>query len=493
MMKQVLAILLALSSLNQPAVALQKTDSYVSKALTNKELTAVSQFQDSPEYESVDKLIDGESYSKFITFNKSSWVVLKSVQPVSLSYYEITSANDAPGRDPKKWLLEASNDGVTWQAVDQQSAQTFSTRFQTKRYHVATLSDENQKFSYFRFSFTHSHRSQYGDDYLQLAEIGLFVNTKAPIAGFSADRAVVGVNENVQFSDNSNNYPTRWFWTFEHGIPATSTEKNPVVRYTKPGSHSVSLTIKNADGEDVKFVSGAVKVLDSENPWQGFNYPRVVLAHEDTDSEGYKRLNRLIPDIEKTINDISLKVNKKLYKNFTQVPEFDQVTFSLQWSDVLASRGGSGKTMLLTFSTKYITEKLAKQPDEQVLYELEGVLWHELTHGYQGYPKNGEYRSNSGFHAFIEGVADLVRIDAGYHKTRKPKPSDTWLGGYTNTGFFLHWIKTEYETDFIYKFNQTAIELEPWSFETAIESVTGQPIDALWSKYQATLNQNKGK
>ncbi len=145
--------------------------------------------------------------------------------------------------------------------------------------------------------------------------------------------------------------------------------------------------------------------------------------------------------------------------------------------------------MEIVFSSKYITEKLAAQPDEQVEYELLGVLWHELTHGYQLFPKERSY-SEPDVHAFIEGMADLIRIQAGYHKTRSPKPSDSWVGGYTNTGFFLAWLAESYP-DFAYRFNQTAVEIEDWSFENAIKSVTGESLDELWSRYQSELTAEK--
>lgn len=46
----------------------------------------------------------------------------------------------------------------------------------------------------------------------------------------------------VQFMDNSDT-TYLWNWTFEGGIPATSTEQNPVVVYDTPGTYDVSLTV----------------------------------------------------------------------------------------------------------------------------------------------------------------------------------------------------------------------------------------------------------
>lgn len=52
--------------------------------------------------------------------------------------------------------------------------------------------------------------------------------------------------QSVKFSDASVGVrPTSYFWEFEGGVPATSTEKNPVVQYTVPGKYDVKLTISN--------------------------------------------------------------------------------------------------------------------------------------------------------------------------------------------------------------------------------------------------------
>lgn len=448
-----------------------------------------SEFNDSPQGESASMLFDGDKGSKFLTRKKSSWVSFTAQQPQILTSYQLTSAVDAPGRDPKHWIVEASNDGINWQVIDQQNNQDFTSRRLTKIFKL----DNKKAFSKYRFHLTQSHKTQWGDEYLQLAEIELFSFTRQPIAQFTAKNPIIKHHESVSFNDLSKNHPTKWHWTFEGATPSFSNQQHPTVIYSKPGSYQVTLRASNEHGEDVETKSKIVKVLDPSNPWQGFSYPEVVLAHEDTSSAGYQRINTLMPDISKVINNITLDVNKKLYKNFTEVPDFKKVIFTLQWSDVLASRGGSGDTMLLTFSTKYIEQKLAAQPDDQVLYELEGVFWHELTHGYQHAPANGIYQGGNEYHAFLEGVADLVRINAGYHKTRQPKLSDNWLGGYTNTGFFLDWIRQHKESDFTYKFNQTALTLKPWSFNRAFEQILGQGVQPLWDEYQQHLKAQGAK
>ena len=51
-----------------------------------------------------------------------------------LTAYTITSANDAPERDPADWDLLGSDDGgATWTTVDSQTGVVFSARFQKQK------------------------------------------------------------------------------------------------------------------------------------------------------------------------------------------------------------------------------------------------------------------------------------------------------------------------------------------------------------------------
>lgn len=51
----------------------------------------------------------------------------------------------------------------------------------------------------------------------------------------------------VTFNENTGIVAT-WLWTFENGNPATSTLQNPIVEYTVPGTHSVSLQVVTQGG-----------------------------------------------------------------------------------------------------------------------------------------------------------------------------------------------------------------------------------------------------
>jgi YVTN family beta-propeller protein len=51
---------------------------------------------------------------------------------VEIDFYTITTANDNTGRDPVRWLFEASEDGVNWVVLDDQTGEDFPTPTQRK-------------------------------------------------------------------------------------------------------------------------------------------------------------------------------------------------------------------------------------------------------------------------------------------------------------------------------------------------------------------------
>lgn len=70
-----------------------------------------------------------------------------------------------------------------------------------------------------------------------------------PVSQFSSSNGVC-LKDTIQFIDGSLNVPTQWYWEFEGGSPATSTQQNPQVTYTAAGTYNVKLITENAQGSD---------------------------------------------------------------------------------------------------------------------------------------------------------------------------------------------------------------------------------------------------
>jgi len=484
MRKTIIATLLLPLLVTGCAQVLNSDKPYVVKDITDGTGISSAQYPDTISGEGLAQLFDHSLKSKFLSKQPNAWVQYQVIERKVVKQYQLTSALDAPMRDPHNWLLMASNDNKTWVTLDKIDNFVFNSRSQTVNFDI----DNNQAYQYYRLDMQQRGTTVHGDNFLQLADFSINALTVLPIAQINIDKTHIQLGETVKITSISKNSPHKLKWN----IPGADIKQKGLdifATFNQPGSYDVNLTTQNEHGIDILKQKNIIKVLDKNSPWQGFKPPKVVINYEDNQSAGYKRLIKIFPDFEQQINQVTKQLVKKLYKDFTQVPEFEQVEFKLKWMDTLAYRSGDETNMEIAFSSKYIAEKLKDANDETVKYELLGVLWHELTHGYQLFPKNKQYGADEDVHAFIEGVADLIRIDAGFHKTRKAKESDSWLGGYTNTGFFLQWLAINKADDFAYKFNQTASHLDGWTFEKAIKSITGESLDQLWLEYQLKLKE----
>ncbi|MCK5765813.1 MAG: PKD domain-containing protein, partial [Bacteroidales bacterium] len=87
-----------------------------------------------------------------------------------------------------------------------------------------------------------------------------------PVAAFTADNTTIAVGGTVNFTDQSQNIPTSWAWTFPGGIPESSTDQNPSVVYNGVGVYDVTLQAFNAQGSDVLAETGYITVSDDPTP-----------------------------------------------------------------------------------------------------------------------------------------------------------------------------------------------------------------------------------
>lgn len=110
------------------------------------------------------KVIDGNTQSKFLQsdFSGDLWMQLAFEDAVFAGAYTLTSANDAPERDPKDWNLQGSDDGENWVTLDTRNDEVFNGRFLTKRYEFNSA----VSYSYYRLNVTDNQ----GSNLFQLAE-----------------------------------------------------------------------------------------------------------------------------------------------------------------------------------------------------------------------------------------------------------------------------------------------------------------------------------
>ncbi|KAG6703110.1 hypothetical protein I3842_07G067200 [Carya illinoinensis] len=104
---------------------------------------------------------------------KGGWIIYKVTDNKmhELVAYELMSANDAPERDPKDWVVEGSNDGgSSWHLLDKQTSQTFERRFQRRSFKITS---SGLLFSVFRFRFL-AVRDVQSTSRLQVGSIDLY-------------------------------------------------------------------------------------------------------------------------------------------------------------------------------------------------------------------------------------------------------------------------------------------------------------------------------
>jgi len=81
-----------------------------------------------------------------------------------------------------------------------------------------------------------------------------------PVTRFSASPVSGKAPLTVSFTDQSTGVATSWRWNFGDGN--TSTERNPVHTYNKPGLYNVTLTASNANGSNSSTKVGYIAVSD---------------------------------------------------------------------------------------------------------------------------------------------------------------------------------------------------------------------------------------
>lgn len=117
----------------------------------------------------------------------SVWLRYQSRQPVVLTSYSISSANDAPERDPRSWRLQGSSDGRTWTDLDSRTDETFDSRFLTRTFAVEPA---DTAFTWFRLYV--QERRDPAAAIFQISEWQLFGHAPEPdaIRAIAADEKV---------------------------------------------------------------------------------------------------------------------------------------------------------------------------------------------------------------------------------------------------------------------------------------------------------------
>lgn len=86
------------------------------------------------------------------------------------------------------------------------------------------------------------------------------------VANFAGNNLIGCPGLGTQYSDYSTGKPTSWKWSFPGGNPTVSTQQNPFVGYSTPGTYSVTLIVSNTTGKDTLTFNNYISVGTSNKP-----------------------------------------------------------------------------------------------------------------------------------------------------------------------------------------------------------------------------------
>ena len=246
-----------------------------------------------------------------------------------------------------------------------------------------------------------------------------------------------------------------------------------------------------------KDASAIVLDEDSDIIWRNFSLGCVSFDDKAPHSKGSRIFHRLIPDTEVYIRQLSRIVLHTLYESPEEcIVPVHHLRFMLEDTDGVACKWGGNGEVAISCSTRHI-EGLFKDDDDatKVYFEIRGVLLYELTHVYQQEPQGiGSYGTNREFRAFIEGMADAVRIANGrFHRGAYRPTGGSYMDGYLHAGYFFVWLRDYKDPEFLRKLNRSALEVVPWSFDGAVKYALGSEyhIDELWREDQRVMEEEK--
>ncbi|KID57453.1 hypothetical protein JF50_09635 [Pseudoalteromonas luteoviolacea] len=474
--------------------------------LTSDNPNAISVSGENGTFEGKTKAFDNNNYSKWLTFSSSGWISYQFSQPQKVTSYSITSANDAPSRDPQDWQLQGSNDGINWVVLDTRYNQSFNDRYQTKQFTVANP----QSFAFVKVDVSSTN----GANILQIAEIEMF-----------AENITLPSSLPISQSNSLNAGQWQHFGPFNvaNKIIATTTGTGDADLYMRSAAQPTTQVFDcssttptanescNLKGNDVYVsvygyanTSYTINIKEEvTTPPNGeWKKPQVDFVDVDPQTQGSILFKRIISDPAGHMANRCVDVAKILYRDPVESNRFRNLQFELRakdhWGNEFVAykmgQDGSGE-MTIVVSTSHL-EKIYRDSgnsDAAIRDEIDGILSHEVTHGYNNSPlTHDSYGDGKAYWAYTEGLADAVRIGEGLHKTRTPDVTDPkkWLGGYTTTGFFLHYVRVTHDADFLYKFNKAAKDLGnyTWSFEAAFQQTVGRSVDELWQEYVTFIN-----
>jgi hypothetical protein len=156
--------------------------------------------------EDVPSLIDNNISTKYYRSGRNAlWVQYRSTVPAIVVKYTITAANDVPGRDPRDWNLQGSNNGADWTTLDTRTGESLTTRLLTKTYTFINTT----AYQYYRLNIT-NNSAGLATTGIQFAEWELFERKTQTITFEHLNDTTYGVEPITLTASASSQIPVRF-------------------------------------------------------------------------------------------------------------------------------------------------------------------------------------------------------------------------------------------------------------------------------------------
>lgn len=215
--------------------------------------------------------------------------------------------------------------------------------------------------------------------------------------------------------------------------------------------------------------------------------PLLRLEIRDLSSSGSRAFLRLV-HASSALQDAVDTVLKHLYKGLhvSCMPPTRSITLVIRDMEGVAYTTGldiDEDHKEIHLSTKYIEYV----PESRQKEEIMGVLVHEMVHCWQ---HSGFGKAPSGL---IEGVADWVRLKAGYAPPHWKRHIDCdWDAGYERTGYFLEWLEKEHGRDIVRRLNEAMRDCE-YDADKVWHGCCGKGVEKLWEEYKKSVEGDCGE
>ncbi|WP_329459075.1 SMI1/KNR4 family protein [Streptomyces sp. NBC_01497] len=117
--------------------------------------------------------------SKWLTVRGrgGDWLRFTLLRPVTVRHYVLSSANDAPDRDPRSWILKGSADGRTWVTLDIRTEEFFPGRHMERGFDITERAG-SEPYRYLRLEIVGNS----GSPHTQLSQVRFHATGPVPVS-----------------------------------------------------------------------------------------------------------------------------------------------------------------------------------------------------------------------------------------------------------------------------------------------------------------------